>query len=345
MQSSEERKAYYRVIVRTAYTTDFVYLGLHLIYMIFFIIAKANIMLIVNSASIIAYLLFLIVLKKGQYYLYTLLCGNEFLIFMSIATISFGFSAGFQLCLIGLTVVSFFVTYFSSKNNSLVNSLIWSGLSAIIYLFLHLYCTFNSPIYVVDNWIIITFSSMHALIAFAFIAAYMMIFIKYVTKLESRIINESRIDNLTQLHNRHDMYNFLDSIEDKKDYALTIFDIDDFKIINDEYGHLCGDYILKEIAKIASDSLKDAFVCRYGGEEFIAIIKMYSDINEVYNMLEEFRKRIDEYEFNYDDKKIHVTITLGIKEYTNKMSVEEWIDFADKKLYEGKNSGKNILFR
>lgn len=341
MQSLEEKTAYNKVVVRTCYLTDFIYLSLHIFYMFVFVFSKTYIMLGFNTASIIAYLVYLILLKKEKYYAYAVGCGFEFLIFMSAGTILCGFSAGFQLCIIGLCVVSFYTAYFSKKR-VIKKAILWTIQSTILYLVLHFYCSFNKPYYELNSALSITLYAIHSVAVFLFIGAYLLIFVKYAKKLEDRIINESRIDNLTQIHNRYDLYNYLDSITDKKDYALAIFDIDDFKMANDKYGHVCGDYILKEIARISKDTLSDSFVSRYGGEEFIVICKMYSDYGETVKKLDNLRDIIDKYEFEFNNQKLHVTITVGIEEYQEGIRVEEWISLADEKLYKGKNSGKNV---
>ena len=144
---------------------------------------------------------------------------------------------------------------------------------------------------------------------------------------------------MTKTHNRYDLYSYLDSITEKKEYSLAIFDIDDFKKINDVYGHICADYIPKELAFIASNTLGDSFVSRYGGEEFIIIAK--ENNNEFYARLEDLRKYIASHVFQFNDTKIKITITIGVGIYEENMSIEAWIDNADSKLYRGKNSGKN----
>ena len=341
MQSVEEKKRYYKLIANTCYTTDVVYLLLHIFYMVFFILAKAYVMIYINAVSIVLYLLFFILLKRGKYYIYAVCCGNEFLVFMSAATIICGLNTGFHLCIIGLTVVSFFTTYFS-KNSKMSSSIIWWVLSLIIDLVVIFVSLFNKPLYKLDYWMIIVLFTVHILALFLFIGAYLLIFVNYAEKLEKRILDESRIDNLTKLHNRYDLYNYIDSIEDKSDYVLAIFDIDDFKNTNDLYGHICGDYILKELGKIARETLNEGFVARYGGEEFIIIFKANGDYKQVVDKLEKLRHRIEDYEFEFNDNVIHITITMGVEPYVDDMSIEEWINKADEKLYEGKYKGKNV---
>ena len=342
MQSAEEKKNYYDVIIKTCYIANISYLITHILYLILFLIIKIYPLVYVNIGSIIIYSLCFIVLKKKKYYPYALICGNEILIYMSISSILVGFELGFNLCIIGVCVVSFFSSYFQKGKGKILKSIIWCLLSFIICVSLFLYSVYNGHKYDVERWAKILLYLFHTSAVFAFIMAYLSTFLNYATKLEQRIMNESRTDKLTQVHNRYDLYNYVNSLNDKYDYALIMFDIDDFKHINDIYGHLCGDEMLKELANVAKDMFKDDFVSRYGGEEFIIIIKMNGNINEAFRRIDSFRKTIEEHEFKFNDNIIHLTITSGFEAYKDNETIEEWIGLADRKLYSGKNSGKNI---
>ena len=197
------------------------------------------------------------------------------------------------------------------------------------------------PVYPAQMWLKVVLYAMNLVSIFAFIVVYLSTFLRYAINLENRIITESRTDKLTQLHNRYDLYNYVGTLVDKSDYALSMFDIDDFKVVNDEYGHLCGDEILKEIAQIAMDLFADDFVSRYGGEEFIVISRMDGDIKNAIEQVEAFRKTVEEHEFRFNNRIIKLTITIGLAAYDSEETIEEWIGKADKKLYFGKNSGKN----
>ena len=197
------------------------------------------------------------------------------------------------------------------------------------------------PVYPAQMWLKVVLYAMNLVSIFAFIVVYLSTFLRYAINLENRIITESRTDKLTQLHNRYDLYNYVGTLVDKSDYALSMFDIDDFKVVNDEYGHLCGDEILKEIAQIAMDLFADDFVSRYGGEEFIVISRMNGDIKNAIEQVEAFRKTVEEHEFRFNNRIIKLTITIGLAAYGSEETIEEWIGKADKKLYFGKNSGKN----
>jgi len=334
-----DKTQHYKTIRKTCYTANIVYLFLHILYLILFIVAKCYILAYVDAAVIAIYLTFFLVLKKQKYYLYALLCGNEFLVFVSVTTVMLGFATGFHFYLIGLCVVSFFTTYFSKVKN-VKGSLIWVGLSLAIYLTLFFVTQYNAPYYFIDKWLEITLFTIHAILVFGFVAVYMVVFLKYAFSLERRIMNESRTDELTQISNRYGLYDYLDQEKDKASKALALFDIDDFKNINDEYGHAAGDVILKRVAEITSEVLSDSFVCRYGGEEFVIVLESEGQAS-YFERLEGLRKAIENETFTFEKAEIKITITIGAADYQRGYSLEKWIEAADEKMYAGKNNGKN----
>ena len=330
---------HYKTVDKTCYGANIIYLLIHIFYLVLFIVSKVDVMIYVDIVAITIYLLSFILLKTNRYYLYALLCGNVFLIFVSFATINVGFNSGFHLYLIGLSVVSFFTTYFS-KNRNLRGSLIWAILSLIIYLTLFFVTRFNPPHYIIDSWMETTLFALHAVMAFAFVAVYLSIFLGYASKLESKIKYQSRTDELTQINNRYALSDYFEKEDDKTKLFLSLFDIDDFKKINDEYGHVTGDYILKEVANIATETLQDSFVCRYGGEEFVIVSKAENSY-ALFDKLEVLRKKIENTPFEFNKVKINITITIGVSNYLKGFSLEKLVELADEKMYQGKKEGKN----
>ena len=250
-----------------------------------------------------------------------------------------GFSTGFHFYLIGLCVVSFFTSYFS-KNNNIKGAVIWVCLSLAIYLALYLVSEFNPPYYQIEKWLEITLFVTNATVVFGFVACYLLVFLKYALSLEKKIINESRTDELTQINNRYGLFDYFDLIEDKDNMVLALFDIDDFKAVNDRFGHVGGDRVLRRIAEISTEVLKDSFVCRYGGEEFVIVMEEKDD-ESVRDRLETLRKAIAEEPFEFEGDKTKVTVTIGVMKRSNGTSLEKWVNQADEKMYSGKKSGKN----
>lgn len=335
MSSINDKARHYKTINKTCYTANILYLALHISYLILFLVSKLYILVYVTAGVIAIYIFFFFLIWKKKYYLYALLCGNEFFMYVSVTTVMLGFASGFHFYLIALCVVSFFTSYFS-KNKNIKGSIVWTGLSLIIYLVLFFVTEFNAPYYIIPTWLETTLFTTHAIVVFAFIASFLVVFIKYALSLEKKIMNESRTDELTQISNRYGLFDYLET-EDKNQLVLALFDIDDFKSINDTHGHATGDYILKRVAEITIDSLKDAFVCRYGGEEFVVVLKDDS----AFEKLESLRERIQEETFEFNGIKINITITLGASKYDRDISLEKWVELADEKMYFGKNSGKN----
>lgn len=342
MQSLEDKKAYDNVVRKTCLTSNLIYLLTHIAYLIFFLVTKTYALVYVNIFSVLFYMGLFLLVRAKKYNLYAKLCGVEIFTYMTVATILTGLLPGFHLCIIGLCIIAFFTGYFSKKVHNLLVPLIWTIMSAIAYLILFFYCQYNEPCYYLEDWAAYTLLVVHSLVVFGFIAGYLYTFTRYALKLEDRIKKESRTDRLTLVPNRYALYNYLDSLEDKENYVLAMIDIDDFKKINDCYGHICGDYMLKEIALILSENDTHDFVSRYGGEEFIVISKIEIDLNKTLDKIDDIRKTVSNYKFIYEDNVIHSTITIGVSRFDDEISIDEWINKSDEKLYQGKRSGKNI---
>ncbi|WP_263059742.1 diguanylate cyclase [Pectobacterium sp. F1-1] len=126
--------------------------------------------------------------------------------------------------------------------------------------------------------------------------------------------------------------------------CLAIIDIDLFKSINDQYGHLAGDAVLKELAMLMRMSLRqEDLVARLGGEEFIILLKDVS-YETAAMTIERIRKAIELHTLEYECQTLHFTISAGIAAYRSDLaSVEDWIQLADENLYAAKRQGRNCV--
>lgn len=159
-------------------------------------------------------------------------------------------------------------------------------------------------------------------------------------------VKESSIrDPLLGIYNRK---YFFDTIEDKlaKDasvqFAIVMMDIDDFKKINDKYGHQVGDEILLSVTNTINENLhEEDIVARYGGEEIVIYIDEVQNNNNVYNRIDGIRKEITSTISNNKKLKDPITASFGISYYKGNKSVDKVLNIADIMLYKAKRSGKN----
>ncbi len=121
-----------------------------------------------------------------------------------------------------------------------------------------------------------------------------------------------------------------------------MFDIDFFKRINDQYGHLAGDYVLRELARVVQSRIRrDEVFARYGGEEFVIILPETS-LDGATSLAENLRSRVEAHAFVFQNERIHVTISVGCALLAvDDKSAAELVQRADEKLYEAKRSGRN----
>ena len=339
MSNSANKAYYYSTINKTCFWANLIYLIVRVLYLILFLVSKLWIVAIIDGVTILIYSACFLLIKNKKYYPYALICGNEYFVFVSVMSSMLGFNTGFFFYIIGLCVVSFFTTYFS-KGKNVKGSIVWVGLSLIIFLVLFFVGQFKAPYYAIEKWLEITLFAMHGIGVFAFMTVYLVVFIKYAVSLEKRIMSDSRTDELTQISNRYGLFDYLENEGDTSSLMLALFDIDDFKNINDGYGHVAGDFILKSVAQKTVELLSDSFVCRYGGEEFVVVLKG-NNSKSFYERLENFRKAIEQEVFEFNKQKIKITITIGAVNSSKDMTLEKWVELADKKMYSGKNSGKN----
>lgn len=167
----------------------------------------------------------------------------------------------------------------------------------------------------------------------------------YQKRLEEQII-KSKQDGLTKLNNRGAFDEFFsNSIEQWKEQeyplSIVVIDLDDFKRINDTYGHSAGDKTLKVIANtIAKKTDKKAFVARFGGEEFV-IIFPHLDKNTLLDTLNLLRTNISSLPFTFKNNKVSMTTSIGCTHIKLNDNIRTSFERADAALYQAKEQGKD----
>jgi two-component system cell cycle response regulator len=155
------------------------------------------------------------------------------------------------------------------------------------------------------------------------------------------------IDPLTNLYNRRHCQEVVEREFSRakrynSDLSIAMFDIDNFKKINDTYGHQFGDEVLQQVSKIILSSLRNTdFAFRYGGEEILAVLTN-SSAERALIPIERIRIKIADYPFTFDGQEVKVTISAGISSTQEELSTAENLTkIADEALYKAKHSGKN----
>lgn len=173
--------------------------------------------------------------------------------------------------------------------------------------------------------------------------------IKKINFMYSHTRHLSLVDPLTGLYNRRNLDSnlereFMRAKRYDSHLTLAVIDIDFFKKINDTYGHICGDYVLKEAAYLILDSFrKTDLVFRYGGEEFVVLLTE-TPIESAQIPLERLRKSIEIYPFKFRNEDLKITVSIGASGVSENInSGSELLDTADKALYTAKESGRNRL--
>lgn len=149
-------------------------------------------------------------------------------------------------------------------------------------------------------------------------------------------------DELTGLYNRYFLVEQLaqDLAEEGRQDALVMIDVDDFKNVNDSYGHVTGDLVLKCIANIMETVCRRHKVVRWGGEEFLVVLMAVTEA-ETQTICEKIRAQVSKFPFLHESITFYCTVTLGVTIYDKKIDLKENVKHADNALYAGKTSGKN----
>lgn len=167
-------------------------------------------------------------------------------------------------------------------------------------------------------------------------------------KLFEKVQRQAKTDSLTKLANHQTFFEELSREVTRADryggdLTVIMLDVDRFKVINDNHGHLAGDYVLEEIAKIIRENIRLVdTAARYGGDEF-AILLPESDAKGAMTVAERIRDRVAETTFRFDGREIPVRVSQGLAEYVKGQGSSELVKGADEALYKAKRAGGGTI--
>ncbi len=270
----------------------------------------------------------------------------EVILHALIATLILGVDAGFQLYLWALCIWMIYAER-SSSSFGIVFSLLSIVLLTSIYIFEQYQLL--SPLDPVSPAITALLFDAN-IIATGSLLIFITFFVRRSEEKENKILQSlATHDQLTQLFNRHYFTAFVEqyrrkAIRENEPYCIVLADIDHFKRVNDQHGHVLGDEVLTTLSAYLQQQLRfQDVICRWGGEEFLFLL--------VNCKLQEAVKRIDTIRVGitkdisietYTDP-IHITVSFGIAESINNEPIEDLISRADGLLYKAKDSGRNAI--
>lgn len=124
-------------------------------------------------------------------------------------------------------------------------------------------------------------------------------------------------------------------------FSMLMYDIDWFKKVNDIYGHLAGDYVLRELSTLVKKLLRDSDICgRFGGEEFIIILPK-TKVSGALKLANKINQAAQNHDFNFQGTKIDITISVGVTSVGGTDSLFSLVDRCDNALYDAKRNGRN----
>lgn len=170
-----------------------------------------------------------------------------------------------------------------------------------------------------------------------------------IKKMQDELRELSLRDELTGLYNRRFLNEIIDQLvfatmRYKTPLTITMIDIDNFKTINDTYGHSFGDFAIQSVSSIIVESCRKAdVICRYGGDEFLLVT--HNDIPGAYQLGDRISSNVQNHSFSRDGITMDITVSIGISTFSGEFqaTTDELIKYADTALHESKRRGKNCV--
>lgn len=330
-------KVYKRIIILAFF--------MHIIFSVFFSFMKINDLMYYNMISSLFYIFMIFLVTKRMFKLIVSLIHLEVILFVIISIRYLGWDTGYSLYLVAMASLIYFCPF---KHKFI--PYLYGIVEACLFISLKVYMSVNDPIYICSDEFLFYMFLFNCACCFIVILYSAYLFgssTEFVThKLETENTKLNEVAYYDQLTGAYTRYHFLKSINKMEfdTFGIAIFDLDDFKLINDTYGHNCGDYILNETISIIRKKFGDSInITRWGGEEFLILFTKPINKTDLFNELQKIRRIIENFDYTYEKNLIKITITLGASVANKDEDIHDVIKRIDSNLYKGKNSGKNCV--
>ena len=323
----------------------------HSIMELFYIWVGCMPMVYINIISILMYVASAILIAKGHHLITVWIMESEIFWHVIFACIFMGLACGYHLWLFGTlssVFLPFFIPNLSRRPKSQIgiySVFIVLGFELLVFLDRHGYLPTQ---YRVDDKIASIMYYLNAALGFVSIMVYTAIYNQRMTMKNKEMQYVAEHDGLTGIYNRNKLQSILEAEILRKErsaegnLSIAILDVDLFKNINDTYGHLSGDSVLKALTDCFKEYREKGLLYgRWGGEEFLLISPETISYYEFVGMLEELREMIQNLEFAAGEQIIKTTVSIGAAAYEYGMNMDKFLQLADDRLYKAKESGRN----
>lgn len=331
--------------------------AMHSVFLIVFLAKGILTLVFINIISVLLYgagSLFSVNKKESTVrYGWMITFYSEILLHSVLSTLLIGVETGFQLYAIAALPVAIYMLFFSCKIEKFIITIMAFVAACVLSLIASSVAVKNIeglPYYPLSYADIEFMRTLNMVFTGVLLVFFSMLFaleiyslLRRLNETNSRLEYTASHDALTGLYNRHSLKPFFDELENEgKHFCVALGDIDDFKQVNDTYGHDGGDKVLKTVTSVISEGIGGQDIaCRWGGEEILIILR--GGREECLERIKTIRGNIVAREVSHEDKSIKVTMTFGFAECTEGKSIQALVSAADKRLYMGKAGGKNVI--
>lgn len=357
MEEKNKKREYKPIDLRTMETLICIMVILmHFFTIFFYAHYRVYVMLVSNIISISAYIILYLGLWRRNYDL-SFITHVYFIsqVHSLFGCAYLGWRFNYYMYCISIIAISVFVFYMYKGSGRLIKivSLVNIGILAVLGVIRYLDIKYPEHPYEKNEKLVETVSTYNVFMCAIFIIVITLIMIQSMVY-NNKIMEQqaemleymTNYDNLTKLKSRRNLEqyvrNYMYEMRNGSNNMLTLAlgDIDDFKHVNDTYGHQCGDEVLVKIGELLNDNPAEVCNCgRWGGEEILIAFPM--DYESSVSKLKELCEAVASYTFEHDGTKFNVTMTFGIVKADTEMTYDELLGCADKLLYYGKTHGKN----
>lgn len=314
---------------------------------------RMGVLVVLNIASVLIYAGCVIAAwLKLKAIVIMRVCFGEIIVQAFVAGVMLGKECGFQFYLLALTCIVFYMSYIYQDNDKF-NAMHYVLAELAAFILMQVITAYIEPIYTFrDSWMVGSLYNINFFSALIVVVLSLSTLLAQIVHLEDRLLQKnkdletlSRTDALTGLANRRSIeekYKYV--MEHSRTYAVIMGDIDDFKKVNDRYGHNTGDQVLRQVADIFRSSVRgDDMVCRWGGEEILVFLPFCKKEGASLTAKRILDKINSTCVLSPEGEKISISMTLGVADSTEGKEFREVIQKADVRLYDGKAKGKNCI--